>query len=176
MTGRTTPYIIGAAALMAVAIVGAYFLFQSDRNENQIAETERIQPLPEPAPLIEERVVTQQTYVEPELEKVYFDFDRANLRPDARRALDKNTQWLKQHPDDEIRLEGHCDELGSEEYNYALGQKRADAVERALIQGGISSQRIKTISYGRSQPEIPNADTDSEHQKNRRVTFEVRRD
>ncbi len=88
------------------------------------------------------------------LEDVYFEFDKARLTPKTREVLRKHAQWLKEHPTVKILVEGHCDERGTEQYNLALGDRRAHAVKRYLVSLGISPDRIKTISYGEMFPKV----------------------
>ena len=86
------------------------------------------------------------------LKDIYFDFDRADLRPDARETLKVNAQWLKDNPTATVQVEGHCDERGTAEYNLALGARRAQAAKDYLVTLGIPEQRISTISYGQELP------------------------
>jgi peptidoglycan-associated lipoprotein len=82
------------------------------------------------------------------LRDVNFDFDRADLRPDARDILKSNAAWLKANPQAKVEIEGHCDARGTNEYNLALGAKRAESVKRYLMDLGISPNVLSTISYG----------------------------
>jgi peptidoglycan-associated lipoprotein len=82
----------------------------------------------------------------------YFDYNKSDLRPDAREALSQTAQYLRQHPEIHAIIEGHCDERGSEEYNIGLGQRRADAVKEFLASLGISADRLSTVSYGKEKP------------------------
>lgn len=88
----------------------------------------------------------------PKLETVYFDYDESTLRKDARDNLAKNAKWLKENPDVEIIIEGHCDERGTTDYNIALGDRRAKSVRDYLRKLGIKGNRIATISYGEEKP------------------------
>lgn len=85
-------------------------------------------------------------------DRVFFDFDKFNLRPDARATLDKQAAWMKSHGGVRVTIEGHCDERGTREYNLALGERRANSVKDYLVALGISPGRIKTISYGKERP------------------------
>ena len=107
-----------------------------------------------------------------QLKTVYFDFDKFNLRPDAREALDYDANLLKEFPDAMVRLEGNCDERGTVEYNLSLGEKRANAVRDYLIGLGVSPNRMTTISYGEERPVDP-AHTEAAWAKNRRVDFAI---
>ena len=103
---------------------------------------------------------------------VYFDFDKFNLRADARASLDQNIALLKEFPDAIVKLEGHCDERGTVEYNIALGEKRADAAKTYLVNNGIQANRVSTISYGKERPVDPRH-TEDAWAKNRRVEFKI---
>ncbi len=88
------------------------------------------------------------------LEDVYFEFDKSRLTPETREILKKHAKWLKEHPTVKILIEGHCDERGTEQYNLALGDRRAHAVKNYLISLGISPDRMKTISFGEMFPKV----------------------
>jgi peptidoglycan-associated lipoprotein len=104
------------------------------------------------------------------LKDIYFDFDRADLRPDARDTLKANAQWLKDNPAATVQIEGHCDERGTAEYNIALGARRAQAAKDYLMTLGISEQRMSTISYGQELPVCREHNEDC-WQKNRHDRF-----
>jgi peptidoglycan-associated lipoprotein len=108
----------------------------------------------------------------PELQTVYFDYDKYNLRPDAMNTLNSNLNWLRNNPDARVLIEGHCDERGSEEYNLSLGDKRAKEVMSYLIKSGIDSSRLYTISYGEEFPVDPGHNEEA-WSKNRRAEFKV---
>ncbi len=106
------------------------------------------------------------------VQDVFFDFDMAELRSDARMVLQTDAQYLKDHPDAKVVLEGHCDNRGTEEYNLALGQRRADAVMQYLTDLGIPASRLSTLSYGEEKP-FAMGDTEQAWAKNRRVHFNI---
>jgi peptidoglycan-associated lipoprotein len=85
-------------------------------------------------------------------EDVHFDFDRFNLRPEALKILDDAVAKLQQNPDVRVTIEGHCDSIGTVEYNLALGERRANAVRDYLAQRGIMNVRLRTVSYGEERP------------------------
>lgn len=97
----------------------------------------------------------------------YFDFDKADLRPDSQAALDRSIAVLKSGSQ-RIRLEGNCDERGTREYNMALGERRANSVANYMIVNGIARDRIETVSYGEEKPAAPGHD-ESAWSQNRRV-------
>jgi peptidoglycan-associated lipoprotein len=82
----------------------------------------------------------------------FFDFNKADIRADARDALSKTADLLKNYPQFKVTIEGHCDERGSTEYNLALGDRRAAAVKQYLVSLGISADRLSTVSYGKEKP------------------------
>lgn len=85
-------------------------------------------------------------------DRVFFDFDKSNLRADAKATLDKQAAWLKAYPNYAMTIEGHCDERGTREYNLALGEKRANAVAEYLKGAGVAAARVKVVSYGKERP------------------------
>ena len=87
-----------------------------------------------------------------EVKDAYFDFNKADIRADAREALGKTAEFLRGHPQIKATIEGHCDERGSTEYNLVLGDRRAAAVKNYLVQLGISADRLNTVSYGKEKP------------------------
>lgn len=86
------------------------------------------------------------------LKDIFFDFDRYDLRADARVTLKANADWLKTNPSARAQIEGHADERGTNEYNLALGAKRAQAAKDYLVTLGISAERLSTVSYGEELP------------------------
>jgi peptidoglycan-associated lipoprotein len=87
-----------------------------------------------------------------EVRDAYFDFNKADIRPDARAALAKTADFLRNYPQLRVTVEGHCDERGSTEYNLALGDRRAGAVKQYLVSLGLSADRISTVSFGKEKP------------------------
>jgi peptidoglycan-associated lipoprotein len=98
----------------------------------------------------------------------FFDFDRSTLRADAQQALTNSAQWLRAHPDVAVVLEGHCDERGTEQYNLALGDRRAHIAREYLVSLGIAGDRIRSVSYGEERPFATGSDEES-LQQNRRA-------
>lgn len=99
---------------------------------------------------------------------IYFDFDKSDIRGDARGVLERNAAYLTSNPSTPIRLEGHADERGSREYNLGLGERRADSVKRTLGIMGIPEQQITTLSYGEERP-ADAGHNEGAWQRNRRV-------
>ena len=113
---------------------------------------------------------TEEELFSQNVKDVFFDFDKADIRPDQQSAVQGNIDFLKQHPNMSFTIEGHCDERGSTEYNLALGDSRANAVKTALVQGGVNASNIKTISYGKEKPFCTES-TEQCWQTNRRGHF-----
>jgi peptidoglycan-associated lipoprotein len=85
-------------------------------------------------------------------DRVFFAFDRSDINAEGQQTLQRQAAWLQRYPNVAVRIEGHCDERGTREYNLALGERRANAVKNVLIAEGVSSARISTISYGKERP------------------------
>jgi peptidoglycan-associated lipoprotein len=105
-----------------------------------------------------------------EVQDAYFDLDKADIRSDARSALAKTADFLRNYPQVKVVVEGHCDERGSTEYNLALGDRRAAAVKQYLVSLGIGADRMSTVSYGKEKPFCMESNEDC-WQKNRRGHF-----
>jgi len=105
-----------------------------------------------------------------EVQDAYFDLDKADIRSDARSALGKTADFLRNYPQIKVVIEGHCDERGSTEYNLALGDRRAAAVKQYLVSLGIGADRMSTVSYGKEKPFCMVSNEDC-WQKNRRGHF-----
>ena len=103
-----------------------------------------------------------------ELADINFDYDKFSLRDEARGILNKHADWLNRNNDVLLAVEGHCDERGTAEYNLALGERRANAAAKFLIDNGVDAKRIKTISYGEELPLDPGHNEEA-WAKNRRA-------
>ena len=108
------------------------------------------------------------------LVRIHFDFDQYVLTYDAKQILGKNANLLKAAPSVKVQIEGHCDERGSDEYNLALGEKRAIAAKNYLTSLGVAASRLSVISYGEEMPLDP-AHTEAAWAKNRRAEFKAKR-
>ncbi|MBN2124471.1 MAG: peptidoglycan-associated lipoprotein Pal [Deltaproteobacteria bacterium] len=107
-----------------------------------------------------------------ESENIYFDFDKSEIKPEARAILEKKAEWMRGNPQFSVRIEGHCDERGTNEYNLALGERRANAAKKFLEAMGISSSRVDTMSYGEERPADP-GHNEAAWAKNRRDEFRL---
>jgi peptidoglycan-associated lipoprotein len=111
--------------------------------------------------------------IEKRLASIYFDFDKFTVTPDMQNAISSQSQLLNEAASKyTIKLEGNCDEWGSDEYNFALGLKRSEAIKKALIAQGISADKITLVSYGESNPSCTEK-TQECWAKNRRVDFKL---
>jgi peptidoglycan-associated lipoprotein len=113
---------------------------------------------------------TQDELFTREVRDAYFDFNKADIRSDARTALSQTASYLRSYPTERVTVEGHCDERGSTEYNLALGDRRASAVKQYLVSLGISADRINTVSFGKEKPFCMQS-TEECYQQNRRGHF-----
>jgi peptidoglycan-associated lipoprotein len=119
----------------------------------------------------EERVITSEE-IKLVFKDILFDYDKYTIRPDSRDVLDSVAKWLTANHRTKIILEGHCDERGTNEYNLALGEKRAKAARDYLISLGVSSSRMTVITYGEEKP-VCTAHNEACWQLNRRAHFVV---
>jgi peptidoglycan-associated lipoprotein len=114
-------------------------------------------PLDDPNSLLAKRVI-------------YFDFDKSDIKDEYRDIIQAHAEYLASHPDVSITLEGHCDERGTREYNIALGERRANAVQRMLTLQGVAASQIRVVSYGEERPAALGHDEDA-WALNRRAEF-----
>lgn len=105
-------------------------------------------------------------------EDIHFEFDRSRLLPEAKKILRRKAKWLRTHHDVSVIVEGHCDERGTNEYNMALGDRRARSSKSFLVDLGIARGRLRTISYGEERPLDPRHNEEA-WAKNRRAHFVV---
>lgn len=124
-------------------------------------------PPPPPPPDVED---LPPPPVELALETIYFDYDKYNLKSDAKTALGTNAKTMRENAGVSVVIEGHCDERGTVEYNLALGEKRAKAARDYLVDLGVKVDRIRTISYGEERPSDP-GHVDAAWARNRRAAF-----
>ena len=105
-------------------------------------------------------------------DRVFFDTDQSTIREDGRQTLARQAEWLKKYGQYKITVEGHCDERGTREYNFALGERRANAARQYLIAQGIPAARINTVSFGKENPDPPGSD-EAAWARNRRAVTEL---
>ena len=170
--------------VMAIALLGCPKKKPATPPEEIQVETEEF---PEPVEVAPEPRMTEEDQVQPGLPSdveelnrylrdrgligdVYFDFDRSELRAEAREQLSRNADWLRDNLGYNVTIEGHCDERGTNEYNLALGDRRASAVKNYLLALGVSGDRLLTISYGEERPAEAAHDDAAWAQNRRAVT------
>jgi len=134
-------------------------------------ESQKVEPLQAEESERVERAVRK----EPLFQDINFDFDKYQLRPEARAILAQHAKTLQANPNLEVVIEGHCDEWGTVEYNLALGERRAKAAKDYLVAYGIDANRLTTISYGKERPLDPRHNK-AAWAKNRRAAFVVVRE
>ncbi|MDD5285213.1 MAG: peptidoglycan-associated lipoprotein Pal [Desulfuromonadaceae bacterium] len=138
----------------------------------QTTSNSTTQVTPPPATALQTQKKSSTAQLQSALEKIYFDFDSADLSESSRSILAKNSAALSKEPTAKIRIEGNCDERGSAEYNLALGERRAKAAQQYLINMGVKPGRLSVISYGKEKPAAHGSD-ETAMAKNRRDEFVV---
>jgi len=132
--------------------------------KKQVVQPAEVPPVEE---IPEEVVIPEQPERPPfEMERIFFDFDKSDIRADAAEVLKKNAEMLELYSAVNITIEGHCCELGTAEYNLALGERRAKAAYEYLVMLGVNGSRLSTVSYGEERPLDP-----KNLEKNRRCEF-----
>ena len=130
--------------------------------------TDFVSPKAEPDPLSDIYHATEIADSKGWLRDAFFDFNSSTLRPDAQQNLTESATFLKSHPKFDVLIEGHCDERGTEQYNLALGERRAEDAKEYLSALGYDTNRMKTISYGKDRP-FDTGHDESAWAKNRRA-------
>ncbi|MFZ0561260.1 MAG: peptidoglycan-associated lipoprotein Pal [Terriglobales bacterium] len=128
-----------------------------------------VNPAPVPPPAATSNATEEELFAQ-NVKDIFFDYDKYDIRASEQGSIQADAQFLQQHPDIHITIEGHCDERGSTEYNLALGTNRADSVKNALVQAGVGGDRIKTITMGKEKPFCTESN-ESCWQQNRRGHF-----
>ncbi|MBI4558345.1 MAG: OmpA family protein [Candidatus Hydrogenedentes bacterium] len=108
----------------------------------------------------------------PVLNHILFDFDKYNLKPEGQAEANKVVDWMKQYGKDTLVIEGHTCDIGTDEYNMGLGQRRADSVKKYLVDNGVDAGRLEAKSFGESQPAVPNTSA-ANRKLNRRAVFKI---
>jgi len=159
-------------ALCAITVVGC-------GGSEAVKEEEPVEEQVTP-PAVEEAPVAEEVTEAPKEEikssdltserKIYFDFDRSEIKPEFRAIVESHAQYLMANPSATVAIEGHCDERGTREYNMALGERRAHSVLQMLTLLGVSKSQIRTVSYGEERPDVEGHE-ESSWQWNRRAVF-----
>lgn len=168
--------------IITVLVIVAFFnsckkeVVTAPPKEEKVEKVEEVTPKVEKPQLSEEELFQRRTLEELNrmgyLKRIHFDFDKYFIREDMKPILEKNAQWLVKHPSVVITIDGHCDERGTEEYNMALGEKRAESAKNYLMNLGVPAQQMKTVSYGKTKPLVKGVDEQS-YYMNRRDEFTI---
>jgi peptidoglycan-associated lipoprotein len=127
-----------------------------------------------PAVQVPSNTLSAEEEFKANVQDIFFDYDTYDIRSEASAVLAKDAAYLASHPDVKVVLGGYCDERGSNEYNLALGQNRADAAKKGLVDAGIAASRIRVVSYGKEKP-FCSESTEECWQQNRRAGFAMDR-
>jgi peptidoglycan-associated lipoprotein len=127
-----------------------------------------------PAVVVPTNTMTAEEEFKANVQDIFFDYDTYDIRSDAQATIAKDASYLVSHPSVKFVLGGYCDERGSNEYNLALGQNRADAAKKALVAAGVAADRIRVVSYGKEKP-FCSESTEECWQQNRRDGFAMDR-
>jgi peptidoglycan-associated lipoprotein len=165
--------------VMAVIMTGLIFGISACSKKTQAEDTGMTQNdavVEQPAaPAVDEaaaaKAAAREAFV---AEDIHFDFDSSAITPESAEILKKKAQFLAGSADVNVNIEGHCDDRGTNEYNMALGDKRAQAAKAFLVELGVAEARLSTVSFGEEKPLVPNAKTDADHAQNRRGHCEVK--
>ena len=142
-----------------LCMVAAVGLLAACSEEPKKAEQQAAVATPPAAPHVTaptESIVpgSQADFVKNVGDRVFFDYDKSSLKPEGKDQLTKWVAFLQKYPNDQLLVEGHCDERGTREYNLALGERRANAVKEFLVANGVAATRLKTVSYGKERPAV----------------------
>jgi peptidoglycan-associated lipoprotein len=127
-----------------------------------------------PAVVVPTTSMSSEEEFKAHVQDAFFDYDTYDVRNDAQAVLSQDASYLVSHPDVKVVIGGYCDERGSNEYNLALGQNRADAAKNALVTAGVAANRIRVVSYGKEKP-FCSESTEECWQQNRRAGFTMDR-
>jgi peptidoglycan-associated lipoprotein len=172
-------FIVGILMVLAAA---AFFnsckkeVVTAPSKEEKVEKVEEVTPKVEKPQLTDEELFQRRTLEELNrmgyLKRINFDFDKYFIRNDMKSTLEQNARWLLKYPTVVVTIDGHCDERGTEEYNMALGEKRAESAKKYLLNLGVPGERMKTVSYGKIKPLVKGVDEES-YFKNRRDEFTI---
>ena len=172
MTRRISIKLIAGMAVLTLAAFGCASTSEEDTSTEKVSEFEQgdQDEVEVPGDGVSDTTVGDARSMN--LETVYFEFDRASIRSDARPTLRANGDQMRR-TGGAVRLEGYCDERGDEEYNLALGERRANSVKRYLENLGVDGSQMRTLSYGEAKPAVAGHAEDA-WRYNRRVEFHGR--
>ncbi len=168
--------IMGLLAISGFMIAGCAKQETVKPEEKPQATQQAAQPSQQQAPAVtaqaQQPVEKTIEEIQKELLMIHFDFNKYNIRPDAKTILEGNAKVLSENPNVKVQIAGYCDDRGSVEYNLALGEKRAQAAKNYLVTLGVAPGRLSTISYGKSDPIDP-ANNEKAWAMNRRDEFHI---
>jgi len=161
------------SVLAAVALLGACETASTETAKGSGSGASAQQPATSSTMMKSESGIkpgSQQDLVVNVGDRVFFDFDKFNVRPDQQATLNKQVAWMKANPSVTVTIEGHCDERGTREYNLALGERRANSVKDYMVAAGVNPERVNTISYGKERPVALGSNEEAYSQNRRGVT------
>lgn len=140
--------VINKSGLLGLASIALLMGCECEKEKTRTSIVE------DPAPVLEDSGLQSDVadFLKNAGDRVFYAFDRSSLSDDMKATLTQQAEWLKAHPNRRVLIEGHCDERGTREYNLGLGERRADAAAKFLIEKGVDGSRIRTISYGKDRP------------------------
>ena len=138
--------------IMALLLVIPGLLFTVGCQKKAVSQAKAPEPAPAPAPEPAPAPAAKPAEWNISQNNIYFEFDKSRLTPMAQDTLMRHAAWLRENPDATVTIEGHADERGTNEYNLALGDRRADSAKDFLVDLGIDAKRLTTISYGEERP------------------------
>jgi peptidoglycan-associated lipoprotein len=144
------------------------------RGDGSADATARVTVNPPPAVVVPTNTMSAEDEFKANVQDIFFDYDTYDIRTDAQGILSRDASYLVSHADVKVVIGGYCDERGSNEYNLALGQNRADAAKNALVSAGVAASRIRVVSYGKEKP-FCSESTEECWQQNRRDGFTMDR-
>jgi peptidoglycan-associated lipoprotein len=136
--------------------------------------TARVTVTEKPAVQVPSNTMSEEEEFKANVHDIFFDYDTADVRSDAQSVLSQDAAYFNSHPNIKVVIGGYCDERGSNEYNLALGQNRAEAARNALVNAGVAAGRLRVISYGKEKPFCSDS-TEECWQQNRRAGFSIDR-
>jgi peptidoglycan-associated lipoprotein len=165
--------VVAGICLLLVAFLGcAQKAAVKDESAGQQKAVVQAPAAKQPEVKVEEQKKPAEAAAVYELSNIYFDFDKSVIKKDAKDVLKKHAAWLKANNAVNVTVAGNCDERGTAEYNLALGQRRANAAAKFLVDSGVAKKRIKTVSYGKEKPIDPGHNEEA-WAKNRRDEFVI---
>jgi peptidoglycan-associated lipoprotein len=163
--------IIPIVLVLVVALSGCSCFKSKPAAETVTAPPAVVEQAPSPEVMAAElAALLKEAQAEGALMPIYFDYDKSNLKAEGKKNLDKTAAWLAKKPTVNIRIEGNCDERGTNEYNMALGERRANTAKEYLVKLGVSAARLEIVSLGEEKPLDP-GHSEAAWAKNRRDDF-----